>query len=130
LAPDTHRPNAILVGPFPGAAAPTRATGGSPPAPESRPPPWITGAALVRRRLVPPRPARVECRAGRPVRIESEGFRGAVVALAGPWPIAGEWWAETAWAREEWDVALPDGVVCRLARDLTADAWTVDAVYD
>ena len=38
--------------------------------------------------------------------------------------------AETAWAREEWDIALPDGVACRLARDCATDAWTVDAVYD
>jgi protein ImuB len=122
VAPDTHRPDAGLVAPFPGDVAP--------PARGSRPPLWVTGAALVRRRLVPPRPARVECRAGRPIRVEAEGFRGAVVAAAGPWPTAGEWWAETAWAREEWDVALPDGAVCRLTRDLPEDAWTVDAVYD
>ena len=88
------------------------------------------GAALVRRRLVPPRPARVECRAGRPGRVEAEGFRGAVVAAAGPWQTSGEWWTETAWAREEWDVALPDGIACRLARDCATGAWTVDAVYD
>jgi hypothetical protein len=66
-------------------------------------------------------------RSGRPARVE--GF-GAVAAAAGPWQTAGEWWAETAWAREEWDVALPDGVACRLARDCATDAWTVDAVYD
>jgi hypothetical protein len=28
------------------------------------------------------------------------------------------------------DIALPDGVACRLARDCATDAWTVDAVYD
>ena len=133
VAPDTHRPDAIFVTPFPRLDAgpvgigrdmpPARPTG-------SGPPPWVTGAALVRRRLVPPRPARVECRADRPVRIEAEGFRGAVVAAAGPWQSAGEWWAETAWAREEWDVALPDGVACRLARDCATEEWTVDAVYD
>jgi protein ImuB len=133
VALDTHRPDAVLVGPFPGAESalrrPTRAAVPPPPA-GSPPPPWVTGATLVRRRLVPPRPALVDCRAGRPVRVDAEGFRGDVVALAGPWPTAGEWWGETAWAREEWDVALPDGTVGRLTRDLTADAWTVDAVYD
>jgi protein ImuB len=109
------------VAPFPGEE----------PAPAgSAAPTWVTGAALVRRRLVPPRPARVECRAGRPGRVEAEGFRGAVVAAAGPWQTSGEWWTETAWAREEWDIALPDGVACRLARDCATDAWTVDAVYD
>ena len=79
---------------------------------------------------MPPRPAQVECHAGRPVRVEAEGLRGAVVGRAGPWQTAGEWWAETAWAREEWDIALPDGTACRLARDCATDAWTVDAVYD
>ena len=79
---------------------------------------------------MPPRSARVECQAGRPVRVEAEGFRGAVVAVAGPWQTAGEWWAETAWAREEWDIALPDGTACRLVRDLTTDEWRIDALYD
>ncbi len=132
VAPDTHRPDAALMGPFPGAELARDGPAGPapvPPAAGARPP-WVTGAALVRRRLTPPRPARVECRDGRPVRIEAAGLRGAVVAAAGPWPSAGEWWAETAWAREEWDVALPDGVACRLARDGTTSAWTVDAVYD
>ena len=79
---------------------------------------------------MPARPAQVECRAGRPARIEAEGLRGAIVAVAGPWQTAGEWWAGTAWAREEWDVALPDGTACRLVRDSETDAWTIDAVYD
>ena len=133
VAPDTHRPDAVLVAPFPGAAAaPAGDASGIPPGlpAGSRPPPWTTGAALVRRRLVPPRPAQVECRAGRPVRVEAEGIMGAVVAAAGPWQTAGEWWAETAWAREEWDIALPDGVACRLARDLATGAWAIDAIYD
>jgi protein ImuB len=133
VAPDTHRPDAILVAPFPGGAAEAPGPGRGIPSARpagSGPLPWVTGAALVRRRLVPPRPARVECRAGRPARVEAEGFRGAVAAAAGPWQTAGEWWAETAWAREEWDVALPDGVAGRLARDCATDAWTVDAIYD
>ena len=121
LVPDTHHPDALRVAPFPGEEPAPTGSGA---------PPWVTGAALVRRRLVPPRPARVECRAGRPGRVEAEGFRGAVVAAAGPWQTSGEWWTETAWAREEWDIALPDGVACRLARDCETDAWTVDAVYD
>jgi hypothetical protein len=91
---------------------------------------WLTGAMLVRRRLMPPRPAQVECRDGQPVRIEAEGFRGAVVAIAGPWQIAGEWWTETAWAREEWDVALPDGTACRLVKNLSMNEWRIDALYD
>jgi protein ImuB len=126
-APDTHRPDALAVAPFPGEPSPP---GGAAQPADAGTPPWVIGAALVRRRLTPPRPARVECRDGRPGRVEAEGFRGAVVAAAGPWRSSGEWWSETAWMREEWDIALPDGVACRLARDCATDVWTVDAVYD
>ena len=129
VAPDTHHPDALGVAPFPG-AAPEPTVGTTPGGLPAGAPPWVIGAALVRRRLVPPRPARVECHAGRPGRVEADGFRGAVVAAAGPWQTSGEWWSETAWAREEWDIALPDGVACRLTRDCATDAWTIDAVYD
>ncbi len=125
VAPDTHRPGAVAMAPFPGGDA-----GIDVPSTGSRPPAWLTGAALVQRRLVPPRPAQVECPMGRPVRVEAEGLRGPVVARAGPWRTAGVWWAETAWAREEWDIALPDGTACRLARDSVTGAWTIDAIYD
>jgi hypothetical protein len=49
--------------------------------------------------------------------------------LAGP-GTAGEWWTDTTWSREEWDVALPDGGVYRLVLDRTSGSWSVDAVYD
>jgi len=124
VVPDTHRPDAVLVTSFPGTEAEPAGN------PSCVPPPWVTGAALVRRRLTPPRPAQVECRGGRPARIEAEGLRGAVVAIAGPWRTAGEWWAGTAWAREEWDIALPDGTACRLVKDLGTGEWMVDALYD
>ena len=55
VAPDTHRPDAIVVAPFPG-GSPSRPGSGAafrPPARGVRPPPWVTGAALVRRRLCP-----------------------------------------------------------------------------
>jgi protein ImuB len=124
VVPDTHRPDAVALAPFPGEDARLGLSRGH------RPPVWVTGAALVHRRLTPPRPAEVECRAGQPIRVEAAGLRGAVVARAGPWRTAGEWWAETAWDREEWDVALPDGTACRLVRDSLTGAWTVDAIYD
>jgi protein ImuB len=124
VAPDTHRPAAVAMAPFSGEDAGIGSARGP------RPPAWVTGAALVHRRLTPPRPAQVECRAGQPIRVEAEGLRGAVVARAGPWRTAGEWWAETVWDREEWDIALPDGTACRLGRDGTTGAWTIDAIYD
>jgi protein ImuB len=115
---DTHRPGALGVGPFRDGQ-------------ESRPP----GAARDRatptcRRLVPPLPATVELAAGRPARVDTPGPRGVVLACAGPWRTAGEWWADTAWTREEWEVALPDGAVYRLALDQASGAWSLDAVVD
>ena len=32
--------------------------------------------------------------------------RRKVLAQAGPWRNSGDWWSETSWARDEWDVAL------------------------
>ena len=87
-------------------------------------------ATLVSRRLSPPHPAVVELSEGAPIRVEAAGIAGPVLASAGPWRTAGEWWTDTAWIREEWDVALSDGAVYRLALDRAAWAWTVDAVYD
>src|SRR5439155_425030 len=63
-----------------------------------------------------------------PVRARGEGQ--CVVGCAGPWRASGAWWDVQAWARDEWDVALGDGTLCRLARDLTTDGWSLDGVYD
>jgi len=115
---DTHRPNAISVQPFV-ASSPRHPPAGQP--------------ALTCRRFVPPLPAVVATLEGQPRHVEAAGVpgvRGPVVTCAGPWRTAGEWWTDTAWACEEWDVALPDGAVYRLALDMATGAWTIDAVYD
>jgi protein ImuB len=57
-----------------------------------------------------------------------------VLAASGPWCSSGNWWNETtAWAREEWDVALKgfEGVVyCRLYLDRIQKRWFVEGVFD
>jgi len=35
-----------------------------------------------------------------------------------------------AWSRDEWDVALAGGVVCRIYQDRTNDRWFLEGVYD
>jgi hypothetical protein len=35
-----------------------------------------------------------------------------------------------AWARDEWDVALADGTLWRLAHDRLTATWSLDALYD
>ena len=49
---------------------------------------------------------------------------------AGPWRIFGEWWGESRFARDYWDVELSDGGVYRLYHNLPDDSWFVDGVYD
>ena len=66
----------------------------------------------------------------RPARVEARGVKGGVVAVAGPWRTTGEWWAETEWARDEWDIGLNDGALYRLYREHRTNEWFVEGVYD
>lgn len=131
---DSHRADAIALEPF----AP-------PPSPE-RDPAGTDGeitatagdgtAPLAFRRLRPPRRAEVETAEDGPVRVRFHDALGgvsapvAIVARAGPWRTSGEWWDTGAWARDEWDVALADGMLCRLVRDRLTGAWFLDGAYD
>jgi protein ImuB len=114
---------------------------------ESREPPHRGVIAL--RALRPPRPVRVygagRTRAARPggvvpgsdppvyvslsLRAE-EGEGGRVLHTAGPWRLFGEWWGESRFARDYWDVELSDGGLYRLYHDLASDSWFADGIYD
>jgi protein ImuB len=96
------------------------------PSPESRVP--------VLRRFRPPVAVRVAVERGRPVRvaIDRRGMPGGdVEQQAGPWRTSGAWWdAGVPWDRDEWDVALSDGSLCRLFHDRLIDRWFLDGVFD
>jgi protein ImuB len=113
---DTHRPDAVSL------TAPSSAG----PLPVPRPP--SANPALALRRLRPPAVARVTLTAGRPVHLRSDRLTGRIVARAGPWRSSGEWWTERSWLRDEWDVELGDGTLCRLAHD--GSAWRLEGIYD
>src|SRR5439155_40840 len=81
---------------------------------------------LVLRRVRPPKRVAVATADERPSRVDGR----RIVGCAGPWRASGGWWDKEAWARDEWDVALVDGTLCRLARDLRTGQWCVDGVYD
>jgi protein ImuB len=104
-------------------------------------------SALRRFRL--PIPARVQVREGRPVRvaIDRHGLSsGAVVQAAGPWRTSGEWWSTmsvssassaalgrsvaAAWDRDEWDIALADGTLYRLAVERAVGQWFIEGILD
>lgn len=86
---------------------------------------------LAFRRFRPPRPARVWCSPqGQPARVFSQGNGGAVLACAGPWRSAGDWWRQDAWDRQEWDVEIARLGLFRLSRDCGQDRWALDGNYD
>ena len=106
---------------------------------------------VVLRRFRIPIPARVRVEDGHPVRIwiDARGFSGGrVTNAAGPWRTSGAGWEESlvlqkrrsgegGWDRDEWDVALADGVTYRLFHErMPAEArrakaaWFVEGVVD
>jgi protein ImuB len=71
---------------------------------------------------------------GRPVHIAASRRAipsGAIVDAAGPWRTSGEWWIpDQQWSRNEWDVALKSGAVCRIYQDRTTQRWFFEGFYD
>jgi protein ImuB len=93
---DTHRPNAFQQARFVLPESSTKAA-------LSERPRQATAALRIYR---PPLPAFVELRDAKPAGIVCDGVRREILALAGPWRTKGDWWSETAWARDEWDVLI------------------------
>ena len=51
----------------------------------------------------------------------------------GPWVMSGDWWEQTLWGVEQWDViARGDGglLCCCVVRDVAQDAWSMAVLYD
>jgi len=70
---------------------------------------------------------------GRPVHIASSrrGIPyGAIVQAAGPWRTSGGWWTDDTWNRNEWDVALSGGAVCRIVQNRATSHWFFEGLYD
>ena len=99
---------------------------------------------VLRRHRLPPA-IRVSVERGRPVHVASStrGMpHGAVVQAAGPWRASGDWWVADLppkggrserggrYNRDEWDVALANGIVCRIFHDRMAERWFLEAIYD
>lgn len=84
---------------------------------------------LAFRYFRPPIPARVTIRDQVPLRVVSETAAGAVIHSAGPWRTSGDWWADTSWTRDEWDVELENHAVYRIY--LTpSHHWFLEGSYD
>lgn len=130
---ETHQPDAFEMRRF----APSEIAH----APAATRPAAAGGAADARlhlRRFRPPLAVRVHVERGRPARvfIDRRGMPGgAVEQSAGPWRSSGAWWQAGApgaqdWDRDEWDVALSDGSVCRMFRARADGTWFLEGVVD
>lgn len=120
---DTYRPDGFEMRRF----APGAASGGQVGDPDV--------SAPVLRRFRPPVAVRVTVERGRPsqVAIDRRGMPGGRVEQhAGPWRTSGDWWDTVArhWDRDEWDVALSDGSLCRLFCDRVTGRWFLEGVLD
>ena len=110
---DTHRPGAFRMEPR---AIPAPAVIS------------VRAPRLILRLFRPPRPARVSLAEGHPSFIAAQAIRGKVMELAGPWRTSGDWWTSDPWSRDEWDIALSDGVLYRLY--CSPAGWFVEGSYD
>jgi protein ImuB len=124
---DTHRPDGWIMAPVAFDDRARSLAGLTAAAPASS-----SAAPMVLRRFRPPVAVRVAVESGRPVRvaIDRRGMPGGMVQeAAGPWRSSGGWW-DSRWNRDEWDVALAGGTVCRLFQDRETEQWFVEGVYD
>ena len=120
LIPDTHKPGAFAVQSFSSAV--------------DHQAPLTMVPTLVLRIFRPALETSVELTGEAPHLVRLWKKHRRVLAASGPWCSSGNWWNETtAWAREEWDVALKafEGVVyCRLYLDRIQKRWFVEGVFD
>ncbi len=116
---NTHRPDAFQMTALNTSAPDLRA-----------PEPSQQSLRLAMRLFRPALHARVRIIEAAPQHVAATGVKGNVLRRAGPWKTSGEWWASTAWTREEWDVALDDGALYRIYCEIPAREWFVHAVYD
>jgi protein ImuB len=84
--------------------------------------------------LRPSEAASVTLQNGRPSIFFFRDRRYAVDHAYGPWVVGGDWWAQTLWGCEQWDLVARslDGFLlcCCMMRDLLENKWQMAALYD
>src|SRR5581483_4241699 len=83
----------------------------------------------------PPVHVGVITHAGTPVRFTCRFYpelQGEIIWTAGPWKTSGEWWSQTLWQREEWEIAVQNKGIAlyRLFQDMNNGDWFLEGSYD
>jgi protein ImuB len=89
---------------------------------------------LSMRRLRPPETVSVTLLNSRPTTLVYRDVRYEVEHAYGPWLAEGDWWNQTLWGFEQWDLIArgQDGCLlcCCIMRDLMQGEWQMAALYD
>jgi protein ImuB len=100
----------------------------------AEPPSATTVSPLCLRLLRPAERTRVEMRRGQPFEVHFRSRCYLVEKVYGPWLKGGDWWNESIWGNEQWDVVgkttASARLVCRLSHDFILKDWRVAGLYD
>jgi protein ImuB len=118
---DTHAPESFRMEPF------TVPSGNSAAIAPARP-------RAPMRQLRPPETTSVTLQNNRPSMFFFRDRRFTVERAYGPWLAGGDWWNQTLWGLEQWDLVARahDGsqICCCMTRDLMQNLWQMAALYD
>lgn len=100
----------------------------------AEPPEPNATSPLCLRLLRPAEPVRVALRRGQPGEIYFRSRCYVLERVYGPWLKGGDWWNESIWGNEQWDVigkTADDALLaCRLSHDFILKDWRVAGLYD
>jgi protein ImuB len=86
------------------------------------------------RRIRPPETIFVTLQNHRPTMFFFRERRYTVERAYGPWLTGGDWWNQSLWGLEQWDLVARahDGgmICCCMTRDLMQNLWQMAALYD
>lgn len=89
---------------------------------------------LAMRQIRPPEPVSVTLRNSRPTTLVYRDGQYEVEHAYGPWLAEGDWWNQTLWGFEQWDLMAraQDGslLCCCIMRNLMQGVWQMAALYD
>ena len=121
---DMHRPDAFRVEPFAIASGSAAAAIADL---EDR-------SLAAMRQLRPVERVAVTLRGQQPGEFVFRERKYAVERAYGPWVMSGDWWEQSLWGVEQWDLIARCGdggmLCCCVMRDLGRDVWSMMALYD